>query len=75
MVPNCSPAVMTPTRQSTMSATTRPRLRPTEDPSRKPAIPVRSWPVPDSGSWATAVSWGALWVASSGSCVTLRFLP
>ena len=36
---NCSPAVAMPTRHRMTSATTSPRLRPTEEPSRPPAKP------------------------------------
>ena len=50
MLANCSPAVQIPTRQSTNSAMTRPRLRPTEVPSSTPTNPLRSLPVPDSDS-------------------------
>ena len=52
MLANSSPAVATPTRQSTKSATTSPRFRPTDEPSSRAATPPRSVPLPARGSWA-----------------------
>ena len=62
MLANCWPAVARPTRHRMNNATTRPRLRPTEDPispPRTPRGPER--PLPDSGSWAVGVEAGAVW--------------
>ena len=42
MLANCSPAVAMPTMQRMISATTRPRLRPTDEPSSTPMAPLRS---------------------------------
>jgi hypothetical protein len=63
---NCCPAVATPTRQRMNSATTSPRLRPTDELISSPTKPPeRSRPGPDRVS-CTAGSWVD---------VTLHFLP